>query len=76
MRELALGLVDWHDRAVVINLVGARARDGEHVREDIGLRGEKTSVDTEWDVAVSDEDEVAVIQPEFGMGSDTRKEPR
>ncbi len=76
MRELPWGIVNVHDRAAVKKLVDARIRDGEHVREDVGLRGEKASVDTERGVAVSDQDKIAIVEAKFGMLLDTRKVPR
>lgn len=73
--ELAWGVVDGHDGAAVVDLIGAHARHGEQVREDLRLRGEEAGVDTERGVAVGDEDKVAVVQPEFGMEFDTSKGP-
>ena len=56
VRKLPRGIVHTHDGAAVENLVGARTRDGEHVFEYVGLRGEETGVDTECGVVVSYED--------------------
>ena len=77
MREVPWGVVDGYDRAAVIDLVGIRACDGEHVGKEFGLRGEKTSVDAKCRGAVSsvDEDEVAVAEPEFRMRLGASKDP-
>lgn len=77
MREVLWGVVDGYDRAAVINLVGIRACDGEHVGKEFGLRGEKTSVDAECRSAISgvDEDKVAVVEPEFRVRLGASKYP-
>ena len=58
-----------NNRASIKVVVRARGRGGEHVGENGGLPGYKIAVDAKCR-PLSDENDIAVIEPELGVALD------
>lgn len=65
MRQVFGRVRHVHDWATIDHLVRVWDRGGDHVGEDGGLYDEEAAIDAEGYGSAGDENEIAVVEPEF-----------